>query len=395
MASPTENGHEHEITPEQQTHRTMATVTLEIDPQRDQTKSGSGPPPNGDLKAWLQVALGFMPFFNAWGILNTFGVYQAYYEPSQLFSVSSSEISWIGSLQSFFLLFTGAVPGSFYDHGHLPLLLILRSILVGLAIGIGSGCLFVPAVATLPTYLTTKVTTAIGIAASGSSICEIIYPIVFYRLIPRMGYTRTRVHDSRRSTHTHLVMQMRVKPPKARVLADLATFKDVYFFTFILGSILGYAGLYVGIFYLSYFGLPTDATNESLSFYLVAILNVNSVFGRTLPNVVAEKIGPFNVLTPGAMILSIILFCLIAVDTAGGLIVSVILFRLFSGVFIALPPVCFASLTEDKGKLGTRIGMGNALIGFGILASGPGSGVSCSTTRAVWTGLARGPLQGL
>lgn len=35
-----------------------------------------GPPPNGGLKAWLQVLGSWMLFFNTWGILNTFGVYQ-------------------------------------------------------------------------------------------------------------------------------------------------------------------------------------------------------------------------------------------------------------------------------------------------------------------------------
>ena len=28
-----------------------------------------GPPPNGGLKAWLQVLGGFMLFFNTWGVL--------------------------------------------------------------------------------------------------------------------------------------------------------------------------------------------------------------------------------------------------------------------------------------------------------------------------------------
>lgn len=32
--------------------------------------------PNGGLRAWLQVAGAFVLFFNTWGILNTFGVYQ-------------------------------------------------------------------------------------------------------------------------------------------------------------------------------------------------------------------------------------------------------------------------------------------------------------------------------
>ena len=50
------------------------------------------------------------------------------------------------------------------------------------------------------------------------------------------------------------------------------------------------------------------------------------------------------------------------------------MFGFFSGIFIALPPVLFVALTQDKSKVGTRIGMGFALVGFGVLAGGPGGG---------------------
>lgn len=63
-----------------------------------------------------------------------------------------------------------------------------------------------------------------------------------------------------------------------------------------------------------------------------------------------------------------------AVTNAGGMIVVTLLFGFFSGIFIALPPVLFVALTEDKSKVGTRIGMGFAVIGLGVLAGGPGGG---------------------
>lgn len=68
---------------------------------------------------------------------------------------------------------------------------------------------------------------------------------------------------------------------------------------FVFGTILGFIGLYVGLFYLSYFAESTKITDTSLAFYLVAILNAASVFGRTLPNWVSDKTGPLNVVIPG------------------------------------------------------------------------------------------------
>lgn len=56
------------------------------------------------------------------------------------------------------------------------------------------------------------------------------------------------------------------------------------------------------------------------------------------------------------------------------MIVVALLFGFFSGIFIALPPVLFVALTQDKSKIGTRIGMGFTMLGIGVLAGGPGGG---------------------
>lgn len=56
----------------------------------------------------------------------------------------------------------------------------------GFVIGIGGGCLFVPSVAIMPSYFSTKIGLVIGIAASGSSMGGIIYPIMFYKLVDQV-----------------------------------------------------------------------------------------------------------------------------------------------------------------------------------------------------------------
>lgn len=56
---------------------------------------GPGPVPNGGTQAWLQVLGSWILFLNTWGTLNTFGVFQTYYESGMLFNASSSDISWV------------------------------------------------------------------------------------------------------------------------------------------------------------------------------------------------------------------------------------------------------------------------------------------------------------
>lgn len=123
-------------------------------------------------------------------VLNTFGVYQTYYESGQLYSETSSNISWIGSIQSFTVLLVGALTGSVFDAGHLRLLLSLGAFGIvfghmmlslcdewwqcllaqGFVIGMGGGCLYVPAVAIMPQYFRARLGLALGLAASGSSM---------------------------------------------------------------------------------------------------------------------------------------------------------------------------------------------------------------------------------
>ena len=87
-------------------------------------------PPDGGLNAWLHVLGSFFLVFNTWGIINAFGAYQTYYASGELFSASSSSISWIGSIETCLLLVTGFVSGPFFDRGGLRILLITGCFLI-------------------------------------------------------------------------------------------------------------------------------------------------------------------------------------------------------------------------------------------------------------------------
>ena len=376
------------------------------------TPAAAGPPPDGGLTAWLQVAGGFSLFFNTWGILNAFGIFQTYYESGALFHESSSNISWIGSIQAYCVLMVGFLSGPIFDRGYFRSLVIVGSFLIvfghmmlslchnywevlltqGFCIGIGAGCLFVPCVAILPTYFSTKVGLAIGLAAAGSSTGGVIYPIVFYKLIDQVGYGWTVRVMGFLALGTLIVpialMKMRFKPAKARALIDWSAFTDLPFMTFVIGCLIGFIGLYVEFFYISYYAQDQKILDSAMSFYIVPILNAASTFGRVLPNALSDKTGPFNLIAPGAIIVGILVACQQVATSSAAIIVLAILFGFFSGVFVALPPVCFVALTKDKTKIGTRVGMGYGMIGFGVLAGGPGGGSILGEHPPLnWTGV--------
>lgn len=275
-------------------------------------------PPNGGLKAWIQVASGFAVFFNTWGVLNTFGVFQTYYESGELFGETSSNIAWIGSIQAYCVLIGGLISGPIYDRGHFRALLSGGSFLIvlgfmmlsicrtywqallaqGFCVGIGAGLLFVPSLAVLPAYFSTRLGLAMGLSASGSSLGGVIYPIMFYRLLNSVGFGWAVRAIAFVSLGTLLIpvalMKMGFRPTKPRAILDWAAFTDLPFVMFVVSTAIGFVGLYVMLFYVSYFALASETATPEMAFYLVPILNVASMFGRTLPNALSDKTGPIS-----------------------------------------------------------------------------------------------------
>ncbi|OWY57886.1 MFS general substrate transporter [Alternaria alternata] len=352
--------------------------------------------PNGGLWAWLQVLGGFFLLFNSWGIINTFGSYQAYYETNLLADSSPSSISWIGSIQAFLLLLVGALTGPIYDAGYFRELLIVGSVMLVLGqmmlslchtywqvllaqafcIGIGTGCLFIPSVAILSTYFSTRIGTAIGLAASGSSFGGVIYPIVFHKLLPQIGFAwTTRVLGFiilATMIIPNVCMRVRVLPAKSRSLLDLRAFLIPAYSLQVAGFFLGFMGLYMPFFYAQVYAIQEHITNESLAFYLLAVMNSTSVFGRIVPNLFSDKVGPFNVVIPCTIISGLLCICFISVSSTAGIIVLMACYGFFSGSFVSLPPTIIVHLSTDaRDKIGTRLGQSFGVVAVGLLVGTP------------------------
>ena len=153
----------------------------------------------------------------------------------------------------------------------------------GFLVGIGGGCLFVPSLAVMQPYFSTRIGLAVGIAATGSSIGGIIYPVIFINLIDRVGFGWTvRVIGFVALTTLLIpltVSRMRTRPPGVRKIVDLSAFSDGPYLLCILACFLGYTGCYTAFYYISFFGLANGWMSSSLALYLIPILNAGSLFG--------------------------------------------------------------------------------------------------------------------
>lgn len=122
--------------------------------------------------------------------MNSYGVYQKYYETGLLSSTSGSNISWIGSAQGSLLFLFSIVAGPLCDMGYLRPIVYVGTFLTtlgmmmtslcqsywqvfiaqGLLVGAGDGLLFLPSIVIVSQYFSKKKSFATGIASMGSSI---------------------------------------------------------------------------------------------------------------------------------------------------------------------------------------------------------------------------------
>lgn len=122
--------------------------------------------------------------------MSTFGTFQTIYESGRLKEQSPFQISVIGSLQTFLMVFLGIFVGPIYDAGFFRTLLTVGSSLVvlgtvfqslstqywqfiitqGVMVGIGMGCLSTLSIALPSLWFTSKLPIVNGIATSGSGL---------------------------------------------------------------------------------------------------------------------------------------------------------------------------------------------------------------------------------
>jgi MFS family permease len=360
---------------------------------------------------------------HARGIVNTFGAYQAFYETHYLASTPPSSISWIGTIQGFLLIVFGVITGPLYDLGYLRSLICVGTALVvfglmmtsiateyyqiflafGVCVGLGAGCLFVPSVAIVATYFSTKRAAATGLTAAGGSVGQytmhtsvlvsieanqklaggVIFPIVFRHLEVRLGFgwaTRVIAFIALGTLAISVVlMKPRIHPAKKRSLLEPAAFKEPAYALFSISLFFVFIGLYIPFFYVPTYAQRELKTSDDLSFYLLAILNAASVFGRIIPNIIADYLGALNVLLPFTFCASILAFAWMAIHNVAGIVVFAILYGFFSGSVVSLPPTALAALSPDLSRVGTRMGMCFSFAGFGLLLGSPIAGAILKT----------------
>lgn len=247
----------------------------------------------------------------------------------------------------------------------------------GVCVGIGAGMSFIPSVAIVGTYFSTRRSTALGLAATGSSVGGIIYPVILRHLIVQIGLPWAIRVMAFIMLGTLLisvaVMKPRLPPRKSGPLINVESLGDTVFALWLFAAFFIFVGLYIPFFYVEQYGLNLGMSRD-LSFYMLIVMNAGSIPGRVLPSIIADKIGNLSVMIPSVLLTGILMLAWISVKSQSGLIAISVFVGLTSGSIQAVLPATVAFLCPDLSKLGTNIGMTLFASGLGLLIGSPVAG---------------------
>ncbi|KAF9730495.1 hypothetical protein PMIN04_000483 [Paraphaeosphaeria minitans] len=372
-----------------------------------------GPPPDGGLRAWVQVFCAWLALTNTWGFVNSFGAFQTYY--ASILPEPNSTISWIGSTQACLLFVVGIFSGRAFDAGWFrPTVLLGICVQIlgiftmsaaknywqllltqGICTGIGGGIFFMPVMSLVATYFAKRRGLAVGLVTVGNSVGGMIYPTVVRQLLPQVGFGWTvRVLGFVNVVCLTVVIAFtkpRLPPRKSGPLWDKDSLKDIPYILFVLGICCLMPAIYFVSYYVASFARDELGMPYTQSLNLVIILNGIGLPFRILPGFIGDRyLGPLNTFSICTFFASVILFCWLGVTSISSYYIFISFYGIFAAAFQSLFTTAIMALSHDITKTGTRLGMAMAVIGFSALVGGPLSGAilnaSNYTTTICWAG---------
>ncbi|KAF2160387.1 hypothetical protein M409DRAFT_70538 [Zasmidium cellare ATCC 36951] len=322
------------------------------------------------------LCAGSLGLFVTVGFMNAYGVFQQYYTAHYLPNESNFQISWIGSFASFACFAFAAPAGFLTDRTGPTVPIAIGSVCEivavfmvslsrkyyqfflsqGVLLGIGMSMIAIPVTVVIPMHFKKHRALAQGCTIAGSSLGGVIWPIALDQLLNKDGISfgwSLRIVGFTMIPLCAVVILCTQKPQKKK--KDLSGLKHPSYILLCAGLAFSFFGFFSPLFFVTTYGVSLGIS-ESTSFYLLSALNAASLFGRILPGIVADKLGPFNVLVCATFGSAIVTFCWTAATSLAGLIVWSIAYGFISGAILSLQLVCATTLTTDESH-GAGVGM--------------------------------------
>ncbi|KNG89866.1 monocarboxylate permease [Aspergillus nomiae NRRL 13137] len=400
-----EKGLEMGSQPDQQnTTELVTSKPPRASPQPGEKREASGPPvtpapglpPDGGLQAWMTILGAFCGMFVSFGWTNCIGVFQAYYERHQLSHLSPSTIAWITSLETFVMFFAGPLFGTLFDnYGPRWILLagtffhvfglMMASISTeyyqfilsqGICSPLGASAVFNASINSASGWFAKRRAFALGVAASGSSLGGVIFPIMVSKLIPQVDFGWAMRICAFLILFmlgiTNLTLRSRLKPQNKAfdIMAFVRPLHDLKFVLTAAAAFCFFWGMFLPFTFVISSG-ERYGMSQNMSSYLLPILNAASIFGRTLPGYIADRIGRYNVMIIFSYFSAILVLALWLPSRGNTpIIIFSALYGFGSGAFVSLIPALIAQIS-DLHEVGARNGTCFSIISIAALTGSP------------------------
>jgi len=353
---------------------------------------------SGNFRASCQVVSAFLFLFCSWGIIGCYGTFFVYFKDVLVPASTASDLAWIGSVQHFLAVTVGILTSPWVDYGRMYIMCMAGSLLIvlgemmaslgyayvhlffahGICIGLGAGLIYLPCITCCSEYYSSKHRDkATGVATLGSSIGSLIFPIIFNKLVPQIGYPWTM------RTIGFIILGLlacalllyrpRREAMEPRQLFNSRIFTDKTYLIYVFGYFLGMLGLYVPNFFLPSFG-KHHQFSPSIFPYTTSFSKAGGIVGRLLSICLTPRIGVFNLYAPRTLIAAALVYCWIPIQQQGSFLAVVILYGFFTGSLLSSTPNIVSAITEDVSEVNTRLGIASFIASFGILVGPPIAG---------------------
>ncbi|KAF8192295.1 major facilitator superfamily domain-containing protein [Mycena galopus ATCC 62051] len=360
--------------------------------------------PDGGFRAWLVLFGAFCISFSSWGYINSWGVFQAYYQQTILPGSSSSEMyvptpaAWIGSLQHSLIFLPGLIVGRLFDIGlfRIPcatgsLLIVLATFLVplcrtlmhfllcqGLTIGLGCGLVFPPATAVVCHWWKRRRGFALGVMTCGAALSGTIIPIVVRQLLEVVGFAWTLRIIGFILILTlglaNMCVARRLPPikPAGRIF-NWSVFRNSAFSVYCAAQFVLSFGAFIVLIYISSSAISAGMS-RNFAFYLVAIINASACVGRLLVGLLGDRFGAMNVIVVASIFVAALTMIWPHCRSVASITVLSVFYGFISAPYTALSYVPSAAMGGPE-DIGLRIGTLNTFIGIGTLCGPPLAGL--------------------
>ena len=145
---------------------------------------------------------------------------------------------------------------------------------------------------------------------------------------------------------------------------------ELPFFLVVFASFLFFFGMFLPFNYIILYA-EANGMSPRLASYMLAVLNAVSVFGRTIPGWIADRVGRFNTMVVTSF-LSCILVLGLWLPSRGNvpIILFAALYGFSSGAFVSLAPALVAQISDIR-QIGVRVGTMFAVISVAGLVGNP------------------------